>query len=260
MSAADELDIALESNSGRIVDMPRPRYSTGLLPLSPIGQLRAGRLGRRISQLMIGLLLYGFALAMMIKGALGVAPWDVLHQGIARHIALSYGLVVIAASAVVLAFWIPLRQWPGVGTIANAILVGVSIDIGLALLPTPHLLVERIGFLVVGIVLNGFAGAVYIGAQLGPGARDGLMTGLVARTGLPVWVVRTGIEVLVVIGGFLLGGNLWIGTLAYAVGIGPLTQLFLPLVTVGLPAPERAESPTDLTEPEPVADGCVRQG
>lgn len=218
--------------------MPRQRSSTGLVPLSPIGQLRAGRLAYRVTQLMVGLLLYGFALAMMLKAALGVSPWDVLHQGLARHIPLSYGEVVIAASVVVLAFWIPLKQWPGIGTIANAIVVGVSIDIGLAVLPTPHALVERIAFLVVGIVLNGFAGAVYIGAQLGPGARDGLMTGLVERTGLPVWVVRTGIEVLVVIGGFLLGGNLWIGTVAYAVGIGPLVQLFLPLVTVRLPRPD----------------------
>lgn len=218
--------------------MPRLRSSTGLVSLSPIGQLRAGRLAHRVTQLMIGLLLYGFALAMMLKGALGVAPWDVLHQGIAHHLPLSYGVVVIAVSAIVLTFWIPLRQWPGVGTIANAIFVGVSVDIGLAVLPTPHALVERIGFLVVGIVLNGFAGAVYIGAQLGPGARDGLMTGLVERTGLPVWVVRTGIEALVVIGGFLLGGDLWIGTVLYAVGIGPLTQFFLPLVTVRLPGPD----------------------
>lgn len=218
--------------------MPRPRSTTGLVPLTPIGQLRAGRLLHRVTQLMIGLLLYGFALAMMLKGALGVAPWDVLHQGIARHLSLNYGEVVIAVSIVVLGLWIPLRQWPGVGTIANAIFVGVSVNIGLALLPTQHALAPRIGLLVVGVVLNGFAGALYIGAQLGPGARDGLMTGLVERTGLPVWVVRTGIEVLVVIGGFLLGGNLWVGTLLYAVGIGPLIQLFLPLVTVRLPMPE----------------------
>jgi len=187
---------------------------------------------------MIGLLLYGFSISLMLEAGLGVAPWDVLHQGVARHIHLSYGVVVIGTSFVVLALWIPLRQWPGLGTIANAVLIGVWADVGLALLPTPHPLAERIGFLVAGIVLNGFAGALYIGAQLGPGARDGLMTGLVARTGLPVWVTRTGIEVLVVIGGFLLGGNLWIGTVAYAVCIGPIVQFFLPLVTVRLQLPD----------------------
>jgi uncharacterized membrane protein YczE len=243
MSADRELDIGYVSNSARMLVMPRPRSSTGLVPLTPIGQLRAGRLAHRLTQLIIGLLLYGFALALIIKGALGVSPWDVLHQGIARHIHISYGVVVIAASIAVLLFWIPLRQWPGLGTILNAILVGVSVDIGLAVLATPQLLWERIGFLVVGLVLNGFAGAVYIGAQLGPGARDGLMTGLVARTGLPIWVVRTGIEGLVVVGGFLLGGDLWIGTVAYAVGIGPLPQFFLPLVIVRL-------SPLQIRMPE----------
>jgi uncharacterized membrane protein YczE len=187
---------------------------------------------------MLGLLLYGFALAMMIRGVLGVSPWDVFHQGVARHLSVSYGLVVIATSALVLGLWIPLRQRPGVGTIANAIVVGLSIDLGLAVLPAPQLMAERIALLVAGILLNGVAGAAYIGAQLGPGARDGLMTGLVARTGLPIWVVRTGIEALVVLGGFLLGGDLWIGTVAYAVCIGPLTQFFLPLMVVRLPRHE----------------------
>lgn len=235
--------------------MPRPRSTTGLLPLTPLGQLRAGRLPYRLTQLTIGLLLYGFSVAMIIEAALGVAPWDVLHQGIARHIHISYGVVVIAVSFVVLALWVPLKQWPGVGTIANSVLVGVSVDIGLAVLPTPHLLAVRAGFLVVGIVLNGFAGALYIGAQLGPGPRDGLMTGLVARTGLPVWVVRTGIEALVVIGGFLLGGNLWIGTLAYAVGIGPLVQFFLPMVIVRLRLPDPGRSPAVAA----VDPSCVNQ-
>lgn len=217
--------------------LPRSRSTTGLLPLTPLGQLRAGRLPYRLTQLMVGLLLYGISISLMLEAGLGVAPWDVLHQGIARHIQLSYGVVVICTSFVVLALWIPLKQWPGLGTIANAVLIGVWADVGLALLPTPHLLVERIAFLVGGIVLNGFAGALYIGAQLGPGARDGLMTGLVARTGLPVWVVRTGIELLVVVGGVLLGGDLWIGTVAYAICIGPLVQIFLPLVTVRLGPP-----------------------
>jgi uncharacterized membrane protein YczE len=208
---------------------------------------------------MLGLLLYGFALAMMIRGALGVSPWDVFHQGIARHLTVSYGLVVIAVSALVLALWVPLRQRPGVGTIANAIVVGVSVDLGLAVLPAPHPLAERIAFLVVGVLLNGFAGAAYIGAQLGPGARDGLMTGLVARTGLPVWVIRTGIEAAVVVGGFLLGGNLWIGTLAYAVCIGPLTQFFLPLMIVRLPRHEPADGPARSLDPERAGGGDSAQ-
>lgn len=238
--------------------MPRTRSRTGLVPLTPLGQLRAGRLGRRLVQLIIGLLVYGFALAMMIEASLGVSPWDVLHQGLARHVPLSYGEVVIAASVVVLLLWIPLRQWPGLGTVANAVLVGVAIDIGLAVLPTPHGLPLRIAFVVAGIVLNGLAGAAYLGAQLGPGARDGLMTGLVDRTGRPVWLVRTAIEVAVVLGGFALGGDLWIGTVAYAVSIGPLTQFFLRRLTVRLPVadPDRepAQSPAEVLGAEPACD------
>ncbi|SDT43104.1 Uncharacterized membrane protein YczE [Microlunatus soli] len=207
--------------------------------MSPIQQLRAGRLPRRLVQLIFGLFLYGVSMAFMLRASLGIEPWGVLAQGITHHLPFSYGQITIAVSVVVLLLWIPLRQWPGLGTICNAVLIGIFVDLALSVLPAPSGLPVRIVALAGGIVLNGLAGAIYIGAQLGPGARDGLMTGLVGRTGRPVWLVRTAIEVVVVIIGFLLGGDLWIGTVAYAVAIGPLVQFFLPLVAVRLPLPDR---------------------
>jgi uncharacterized membrane protein YczE len=206
-----------------------------LANLGPIEQLRAGRLPRRLTQLVIGLCLFGASLGLLIEATLGNAPWDVLHQGLTRHLPLSLGAVSIVVSLVVLLLWIPLRQRPGIGTFANAVIVGLMIDASMILLPTPESLPLRIGYLAAGIVLNAYGGALYIGAQLGPGARDGLMTGLMARTGRPVWQVRTAIELTVVLIGFLLGGTLWLGTLAFAVGVGPLIQLFLPRVIVALP-------------------------
>lgn len=203
--------------------------------MSPLQQLHAGRLPRRIVQLIFGLFLYGVSLAFLLRGALGIAPWDVLAQGIAHHIGLSYGQVTIAVSIVVLMLWIPLRQWPGLGTICNAFLVGIFADLTLSVLVAPSAIGVRIAFTAGGIVLNALAGAIYIGAQLGPGPRDGLMTGLVSRTGRQVWMVRMTIEVLVVIIGAALGGDLWIGTVAYAVCMGPLVQAFLPLFAVRLP-------------------------
>lgn len=210
-----------------------------LTPLTPAQQLRAGRMPRRVIQLIFGLVLYGVSMAIMLRGTLGIEPWGVLAQGITRHLPFSYGQITIAVSVVVLLLWIPLRQWPGLGTVCNAVLIGIFVDLTLAVLPTPSELPVRITAIACGIVLNGLAGAIYIGAQLGPGPRDGLMTGLVARTGKPVWLVRTAIEVVVVIIGFVLGGDLWFGTVAYAVSIGPLVQFFLPLVAVRLSVPER---------------------
>lgn len=211
-------------------------------------QLRAGRLAWRLPQLAIGLFLFGFALAMMIEAALGLPPWDVLHQGLTHYLPLSIGVVAILTGLLLLLSWIPLRQWPGLGTICNAVLVGVAMNIGLWILPTPEALPVRIAFVVGGIVLNGFGAAVYLGAQFGPGPRDGLMTGLVRLTGRPIWMVRTSIEAVVVIIGFLLGGNLWIGTIAYAVSIGPVMQFFLPLVTVALPDAERTRAEAVVSE------------
>ncbi len=214
--------------------MTKPSYA--LPRLNSLEQLRAGRLGRRLPQLYAGLFLYGFSMAMMIKADLGLDPWDVLHQGLSRYLPVSFGTVTIIVGAVVLLLWIPLRQWPGLGTISNVFVIGLSADFGLWLLPTSDALAVRIGLMVAAVVLNGLAGAAYIGSHFGPGPRDGLMTGLVARTGGSLRLIRTGIEVSVLVVGFLLGGTVGVGTVLYAVAIGPLVQLFLPLVAVRLPA------------------------
>lgn len=209
--------------------------SVPLARLSPVEQLRAGRLARRLPQLLVGLALYGWSMAMMVRAGLGLNPWDVLHQGLDAYLPVSFGAVTVLVGAVVLLLWIPLRQWPGLGTVANIVVIGVAVDVGLALLPAPDHLVTRWSMLLGGIVLNGLAGAVYIGSQLGPGPRDGLMTGLAARTGGSIRVIRTALELTVLAIGFLLGGTVGLGTVLYAVAIGPLVQLFLPWVVVRLP-------------------------
>ena len=206
------------------------RRHVALQNLTPGQQLRAGRLPRRLAQLLVGLTLYGVSMAMMVRSTLGLDPWDVLHAGIAAHVPLSFGQVTIVVGALVLLLWVPLRQWPGLGTLANVVVIGLAADAGLALIPAPESLWTRVPLLVVGIVLNGIAGGLYIGSQLGPGPRDGLMTGLVARTGVSVRVIRTGIELTVLTTGWLLGGTVGVGTVVYALAIGPLTQAFLPLV------------------------------
>lgn len=205
-----------------------------LAQLGPIAQLRAGRLARRLPQLYLGLFLYGVSLAMMVRGALGLAPWDVLHSGFIRHVPMTLGQAVILFSFVVLLLWIPLREMPGLGTISNAIVVGLSADATLALLAAPDAVWARIALMLGGVLLCGLATSLYIGAQLGRGPRDGLMTGLSRRTGLSLRLVRTGLEVGVVVIGLLLGGVLGIGTVVYALAIGPLTQLMLPWFTVDL--------------------------
>jgi uncharacterized membrane protein YczE len=201
---------------------------TSLADLGPLAQLRAGRLPRRLTQLLVGLVLYGVSLALMVRGDLGLAPWDVLHSGLIRHVPLDLGQAVIVMSVVVLLAWIPLREMPGIGTVANTLLVGSAADATLALLDRPGSLVLRVVFMVGGIALCGLATAMYIGAQFGRGPRDGLMTGLVRRTGLSLRLVRTSIEVSVVVVGLLLGGALGLGTVLYALAIGPLTQVLLP--------------------------------
>ncbi len=180
----------------------------------------------RLLRLVSGLLLYGFSCAMVQRSAVGAFPWDVLHQGIARHVPLSVGVVSIAVGALVLACWIPLRQRPGIGTVANIVLVGVAMDAGLWLLPHVDGLPGRWALAIGGIVLNGYATVLYIRAGLGPGPRDGLMTGLVARTGWSIRLTKFGIEASVVGLGFVLGGTVGLGTLAYALAIGPLVQAF----------------------------------
>ncbi len=208
--------------------------STPLANLSPAQQLRAGRLTYRVVQLLIGLTLYGVSMGFMIRSTLGQMPWDVLHFGLARNLPFTIGQIIIGVSFLVLLLWIPLRQMPGLGTVLNAILIGLATDVMLSVLSAPDSLWLRIGFMAVGILLNSIATALYIGAQLGPGPRDGLMTGLSRRTGLSIRLVRTTLEVTVVIVGVLLGGVFGVGTVLYALTIGPLTQLFLPLATVPL--------------------------
>ncbi|MDQ2756077.1 MAG: hypothetical protein M3Y71_05870 [Actinomycetota bacterium] len=202
--------------------------------LSPRQQLRAGRLGRRLPQLAVGLTLYGFSMAMMVRAGLGLAPWDVLHVGLESHLPLTFGQVTMVVGAVVLALWWPLRQWPGLGTLANVVVIGVVSDLGLAVLSPPGGLTERAALLLAGIVLNGIAGGLYVGSQLGPGPRDGLMIGLARRNGWSLRLVRTGLELAVLVVGWLLGGGVGLGTVAYALLIGPIVQLVLPRVTVPL--------------------------
>ena len=202
--------------------------------LGPLAQLRAGRLTRRLVQLFVGLVLYGASLAFMVRGGDGLAPWDVLHSGIAVLVPLTLGQVVVAMSFVVLLLWIPLRETPGLGTIANSLVVGFSADGTLALLDEPSSGLLRVALMLGGVLLCAVATAMYIGSQLGRGPRDGLMTGLVRRTGLSVRVVRTGIELTVVLLGWLLGGSVGVGTLVFALAIGPLVQPLLPWFRVGL--------------------------
>ncbi len=214
---------------------PASRRGRRLASLGPVAQLRAGRLPRRLGQLGVGLVLYGVTLAMIIRSTLGNASWDVLHQGLAQRLPISIGTAVIVMSLVVLLFWVPLREKPGLGTIANSFVVGLVADAALRVLVTPDAIGLRVALLVGGVLLNAVATALYVGAQLGPGPRDGLMTGLHRRTGLPVGVVRTGLEVTVVALGWLLGGVVGIGTVLYTLAIGPLVQLLLPLFIVELP-------------------------
>lgn len=188
---------------------------------------------RRLPQLVAGLVLYGTSMAMQVRGGLGLQPWDVLHEGVTLHTPLSFGLVTAVTGAVVLLLWIPLRQRPGPGTVANVVVIAVAVDVALAVIPPAHGPVPAVALMVGGIVLNGLATAAYVGARLGPGPRDGLMTGLAARTGRSIRLVRTGIEVVVLGTGWLLGGTVGIGTVLYALAIGPLTQAFLPWLAVG---------------------------
>ena len=206
----------------------------------PLAQLRAGRLGRRLPQLAVGLVLYGVSLAMMVRGGIGLAPWDVLHSGIARLLPLTLGQVVVAMSFVVLLLWIPLRETPGLGTIANSLVVGFSADGTLAVLPAAHRAWEQVPLMLGGVVLCALATAMYIGSRLGRGPRDGLMTGLARRTGLSVRLVRTAIEVTVVALGWLIGGSVGVGTVVYALAIGPLVQPMLLWFEVQLPAYDRS--------------------
>lgn len=189
---------------------------------------------RRVAQLYAGLVLFGVSVALLVAARLGLDPWDVFHQGLARRAGLPIGWVVIAVSVVVLLAWIPLRQRPGIGTVSNVIVVGLVVDAVLPVLPQPRALAVRAAFLAAGILTNGIATGLYIGAGLGPGPRDGLMTGL-AGQGWPIRRVRTLIEAAVLAVGWLLGGTVGIGTLLYAAGIGPLAHVFIPRFAIDVP-------------------------
>jgi uncharacterized membrane protein YczE len=189
----------------------------------------SGHLGRLL-QLFIGLWLFGLSLGMMVRSGLGLSGWDVLHQGLARRTRLDIGWVVIAVGAVVLLAWIPLRQRPGFGTLANVIVVGIAANAALALLPSAHALAAQVAYLATGIGANGVATGLYVGAGLGAGPRDGLMTGLATR-GLSLRAARTVLELCVLAIGMALGGTVGVGTLVYAMSIGPLAGHFIPRLT-----------------------------
>ncbi|HEU5353475.1 MAG TPA: hypothetical protein VFU65_03400 [Actinocrinis sp.] len=200
----------------------------------------------RLLQLTAGLVLYGVSEALMLAPAVGVDPWDVFHTGLARITGIPVGTVLIIIGGLVLMLWIPLRQRPGLGTVANIIVIGAIVDVLLSAMPAPHALWLRWATFIAGVVLNGVATGLYIGAGLGAGPRDGLTTGLAAR-GRSIRVVRTGIEVSVLAVGWLLGGNVGAGTLLYAVGIGPLVHYTIPWFARG------AGTRVELSAPVPVA-------
>jgi uncharacterized membrane protein YczE len=187
---------------------------------------------RRLVQLYVGLILFGLSSAMMIRSDLGLNPWDVFHEGLGKRTPLSFGTVIIVSGAFVLLLWIPLRQRPGLGTISNMVVIGLAADVALWLIPDVVLLPSRVAMLIGGIALNGVATGAYIGTAFGPGPRDGLMTGLAARTGWTIRSVRTGIELAVLATGWVLGGTVGIGTILYALTIGPIVHRTLPLFTI----------------------------
>jgi uncharacterized membrane protein YczE len=201
--------------------------ATSVPVLAPV-RTGSRRLTRRLVQLYAGLTLYGVSMALMIRSGLGLDPWDVLHYGITRHVPITFGTVVVVVGALVLLGWIPLRQRPGLGTISNVLVIGPVTDLALFVLGRPDAPALRIALMVAGIAGNALATALYIGARFGPGPRDGLMTGVVRRTGLSVRLVRTTIEVSVLAAGWLLGGVAGVGTVAYALAIGPLVHVLLP--------------------------------
>ncbi|MEU4732991.1 hypothetical protein [Streptomyces sp. NPDC023588] len=216
--------------------VPSPRDRPELLRMNAFAHLRAGRTTRRLSQLVVGLVGYGAAVMVLVQCGLGTASWSVLTDGTAKSLGISFGWATNLISLLVLLAWIPLRELPGLGTLLNVAIVGFAADATAAVLPDPQGTLAEVGYLVVGLVALAFFDALYLGAQFGSGPRDGIMTGLVRLTRLPVAAVRTGIEVTVAGAGWLLGGGLGAGTVLVALCVGPLVGWFLPLLTVRLPA------------------------
>ncbi|HET9398681.1 MAG TPA: hypothetical protein VFO45_07685 [Sphingomicrobium sp.] len=204
---------------------------------------------RRLIQLVLGLALYGISLGLMVRSDLGLDPWDVFHQGLSQRAGISLGMMVNLVGAAVLLLWIPIRQRPGIGTIANVFLIGTFADISLWLIPPIHSLPLALATLVGAVFLNGVATGAYIGAGLGPGPRDGLMTGLVKRTGGSVRIIRTSIEVAVLAAGWMLGGTVGLGTVLYAVAIGPIVHRMLPVFAIA----EKPQAAPAVICPEPCA-------
>ncbi|MFJ3202218.1 YitT family protein [Streptomyces sp. NPDC086989] len=211
----------------------------------------ARRLPRRLLQLYAGLALYGASSAFLVRAGLGLDPWDVFHQGIAERTGWSIGTVSVAVGALVLLLWVPLRQRPGLGTLSNVLAVGLTMDATLAVVPDVHGALAQAALLAAGIVLNGVATGLYIAACFGAGPRDGLMTGLHRRTGRSLRLVRTGIELTVLLAGVLLGGTAGVGTVAYALAIGPLSQLFLRVFALPAQPAAPAHPPAPALPPAP---------
>lgn len=201
-------------------------------------------IARRLLQLYIGLVLYGVSTAMFVRANLGADPWNVFHLGVAQIFSLNIGMVMIGVGALVLLLWIPLRQKPGLGTLSNVIVLGLAADAALALMPPIESLVARSFLLFAAILVNAIATGMYIGAGFGSGPRDGLMTGINARTGWSVRSVRTAIELTVLLAGWLMGGTFGVGTVLYALAIGPLIQLCLPWFRIAPKAQKNLVEPT----------------
>lgn len=201
-------------------------------------------IARRLLQLYTGLVLYGVSTAMFVRANLGADPWNVFHLGVARIFSLNIGMVMIVVGALVLLLWIPLRQKPGLGTVSNVIVLGLAADAALAFMPPVESLVARSILLLAAILVNAIATGMYIGAGFGSGPRDGLMTGINARTGWSVRSVRTAIEVTVLLAGWLMGGTFGVGTVLYALAIGPLIQLCLPWFRIKIQQEKRLVEPT----------------
>ncbi|MER6519209.1 hypothetical protein ABT246_20465 [Streptomyces sp. NPDC001553] len=215
--------------------VPAPHHPPVLPRMNAFAQVRAARKARRIPQLLFGLAGYGAAVMLLVQSGLGAAGWNVLTEGTGKSLGISFGWATNLISLLVLLAWIPLREPPGLGTLLNVAIVGFAADATATVLPHPQGSLTRIGYLVLGLVALAFFDALYLGAQFGSGPRDGIMTGLVRLTHLPLAVVRTGIEVTVAGAGWLLGGTLGIGTVLIALCMGPLVGCFLPLVAVRLP-------------------------